>query len=172
MAAGCLPHQPLRAGRVGARTHEKGSETHPSASTWTVVPAFPHTTSPHRRAGSGPHGGKAAHPLMSWISWHWGGYLGYSLCPWHWSSTYPTCGTSSVADLQSGSGVQSTSLGISGTGIEWPGSCLFTFAAVGSSWLRGIPPLAPGFHCPRQGLSRTHSCTIQGQEGQGFVLDI
>lgn len=69
MAAGCLPHQPLRAGRVGARTHEKGSETHPSASTRTVVPAFPHTTSPHRRAGSGPHGGKAAHPLMSWITW-------------------------------------------------------------------------------------------------------
>lgn len=172
MAAGCLPHQPLRAGRVGACTHEKGSETHPSASTRTVVPAFPHTTSPHRRAGSGPYGGKAAHPLMSWISWHWGGYLGYSLCPWHWSSTCPTCGTSSVANLQSGSGVQSTSLGISGTGIEWPGSCLFTFAAVGSSWLRGIPPLAPGFHCPRQGLSRTHSCTIQGQEGQGFVLDI
>ena len=26
------------------------------------------------------------------------------------------------------------------------------FAAISSRWLRGFPPLVPGFHCPRHGL--------------------
>lgn len=46
------------------------------------------------------------------------------------------------------------------------------FAAIGSCWLRGVPPLVPGFHGLRQGLSRTHSCTTHGREGQGSALDI
>lgn len=76
MATGCFPYQPLRAGRVGACTHEKGSET-PLSEYSDYSACFPHTTSPHRRARSGPHEGKATYPLMSWVSWHWGGYLGY-----------------------------------------------------------------------------------------------
>lgn len=54
--------------------------------------AFPHTTSPHRRARHVFLRGETAKPfLLSWVDWHWGGYLGYSLCPWYWASTSSTC---------------------------------------------------------------------------------
>lgn len=133
----------------------------PFASTQTVVPAFPCTTSPHRRARPGSFRGIAANPLLSWVSWHWGRHLGYSLCPWHWTSTYLTCVHPSLANLQPDSGAQSI-LCSPRRLWDWD-ECLvpisfLPIAAVGSCWLRSIPPLVPGFHSLDKGF-RTHSCT-------------
>lgn len=51
-----------------------------------------HLISPHRRARHVFLRGETAKSfLLSWVDWHWGGYLGYSLCPWYWASTSSTC---------------------------------------------------------------------------------
>lgn len=139
----------------GGHVPMKKAQKHPSASTQTIVPAFPHATSLHRRAKPGPFRGTTANPLLSQVDWQWGRHLGYSLCPGHWTSISPTaCVYPSLANLQAGSGAQSI-LHSPWHLWNWD-ECLVPITcspiAVGSCRLRSIPPLVPVFHYPRQGL--------------------
>lgn len=58
----------LRWGR-GGHVPKKKAQKHPSASTQTIVLAFPHTTSLHRRAKPGPFRGTTANPLSPVLGW-------------------------------------------------------------------------------------------------------
>lgn len=145
----------------GGHVPMKKAQKHPSASTQTIVPAFPHATSLHRRAKPGPFRGTTANPLLSQVDWQWGRHLGYSLCPGHWTSISPTaCVYPSLANLQAGSGIS----GI-GMSASFPSPVhLLLLAAVGSgaSLLRSLC-----FTTLDKG-SRTHSCTPSRLGGPGL----
>lgn len=132
----------------GVCTHAEGSKTHPSASTQTIVPAFPHTTS-----------GTTANPLSCL------GLAGTGAGTWATASAhgppFPHVCTPAwpTFNLALGPKASYTSLGVFGIGMSvWlpsPFHLLLLLAAAGSGashfWSLGSTALDKG--------SRTHSCT-------------
>lgn len=158
VAAGCLPHQPLRAGRVGGTHPRKGSRGFTPQQVlglWCLL--SPSLTSQEGRVWA-PRRQSCPPTSVSWISWHWAGTWAIASCPWHWSPLIPPVGPQRGRPFSPAVGSKHF-LGI-WDWDWWPcAPCLFTFAAVGSSWLRASH-LWPLGSTALDRVSRTHSCTI------------